>query len=77
MSGIWTLLLPLLQAIFAAVTPTLKKELDKFALNLYVRARGTPNQADDIATAFLLAMLGLETPILSEPAKAEDPTANP
>ena len=58
----WTLLTPILRAVFTALTPVLKKEMDGFALSLYRKAKSTPNPADDVAAAFLLEMLGLATP---------------
>ena len=50
----------ILQPIVALVTPIIKEELDEFLLKLHEKAKKTENPYDDLFTAFLLDMFGIE-----------------
>ena len=50
----------ILQPIVALVTPIIKEELDEFLLKLHAKAVETDNPYDDLFTAFLLDMFGIE-----------------
>jgi len=56
------LLIKILAALLPLITPTLRKELEKFLLNWYEKAKETPNPWDDFLAKFLLRILGIEVP---------------
>ena len=49
----------LLSAILPLVTPAIKKELEKFVVELHEKALKTENPVDDYLTNFLLDVLGV------------------
>lgn len=60
----WTwlvdLLIKALGVIFPIVTPTIKKALEEFLKDLYVKAKETANPWDDFLVKFLLRVLDIE-----------------
>jgi hypothetical protein len=55
-------LLSILGKIMELVTPELKELLKNFALDFYQKAKQTPNPADDILAALILALLNIPIP---------------
>ena len=51
----------LVQNVFLALTPHLRRALESFARDFSNQAAATPDQADDIAAAFLLGLIGAAT----------------
>lgn len=50
----------MLAAIMPMVTPAIKKELEKFLVDLHARALKTKNPVDDYVTSFFLDLMGIE-----------------
>ena len=50
-----------LGSIFQVMTPELKQVLNVAALNVYRKARQTPNPFDDMGAGILCAILGVDT----------------
>ena len=50
----------MLAAVLPLVTPSIKKELEKFLVELHAKALRSKNPVDDYLTKFLLDLMGIE-----------------
>jgi hypothetical protein len=56
------MLVQIFSTIMPLITPSLKGALEEFLLELYTKARETPNPWDDFLVKFLLRMLSISVP---------------
>lgn len=69
------MVVPVLTAVLSVVTPDLRNKLHAFAIDWHLSSKQTDNPYDDIAAAFLLAMLDLPTPTTASDLSGKiDPT---
>lgn len=57
-----TMLMQIFSTIMPIITPSLKKALEEFLLELYEKAKETTNPWDDFLLKFLLRILGIPIP---------------
>jgi len=56
------ILIQIFSTIMPIITPSLKKALEEFLVDLYEKAKETTNPWDDFLLKFLLRMLGIAIP---------------
>jgi hypothetical protein len=60
MGKLVTFLVPIIELIVKNLTPELKTMLSAYIKELYVKAKATGNQFDDIAVVALAALFGVD-----------------
>lgn len=62
LNGLGNILFGMLGDLFEDVTPVIRDEFKKLLLDLYDRAKATPNAIDDMVVAFIMRLFKFEVP---------------